>query len=138
MNEEPCYEKEYLKGNGYYDPFLDIIIGNNKFTLYADTGCNSGISISNEQAKKLDLGEKITQEPIDVKVADGHIISADIYILPIELNGLKRDVEICVIYPEIKDFKPEEIPPLLGRDFLDHFDVLFKGKDRKIQFFEPK
>ena len=77
----------------------------------------------------MDLGEKISDDAYAVTVADGHEVGADIYKSTIEINGVKKEVEVCVVDPNnIKGrANIEDTCILLGRGFLDHFDVEFKG-----------
>ena len=137
MAEEPFHEKDYRKENEHYGPFLDILIGKAKVPAFADTGCDAGVSVFKNQTKDWDLGKKINDEPIDISVADGHIIGGDAYLSTVEIDGIEKEVLICVVDPTVRGFKPERIPPLVGRGFLDNFDVLFQGKERKISLFHP-
>lgn len=135
--KKPFHEKEYTKVKERFYPILDIICwfkdSKQSFSALADTGCDTGISLSINQIEGIDLGEKINDEPIRISVADGHVIGADLYPIIVEIDGEKREVELCVIDPtEIIDFEIAGLFPLLGRDFLGKFDVLFKGEKRKI------
>lgn len=135
MSKEPFYEEDYRSENSSCCPIVDVLIGetNHKVAVYVDTGCTAGIALLQSQIGDLSLGEKINDEPIPVLVADGHRVGVDVYIASIELSGEKREVEIHVINPtKILGSAPiEECTPLLGRDFLDHYNVLFEGK-RKV------
>ena len=145
MAEEgvPFYEQEYQQENSHFYPVIEISMGKTKkerIKVLVDTGCSAGIALFKEHIKKfnLDIGEKINDEPVPIGVADGHIIGADVYRAIVEINGEERTVEVVVIDPNIllgTEVHEEEIP-LLGRDFLDNFDVLFKGKQKKVLFFK--
>ena len=109
---------------------------------YADTGFTAGILLTKSyvEEKGLELGEKINEEPIPISVADGHLIDADSFKMTIKIDGIEKEIEVLV--EDTKKFfkrgggKPHDVEPLLGRDFLDSFDVIFKGTERKIAFFE--
>jgi predicted aspartyl protease len=139
----PFHESKYRQKskNGRFDPFLEIIIGSNKKPIIAlaDTGCTGGLALLKSQIEGLDLGRKITDDSFKVTVADGHQLGGDIYLSTIELDGEKRDVTIMVIDPDnIKGYVDEkDASILLGREFLDFFDVVFKGKKRTIAFYNP-
>lgn len=143
MNSKvPFHEKKYCSHKGIKGvcPLLEIVIGSNKesVTAYADTGCTAGLSMLESQIQKLDLGEKISDDPYKVTVADGHVVEADIYKSTISLNGVQKEVEIWVVNPNrIVDHKDKESIILLGRGFMDYFDVMFKGKEGKIALFHP-
>ena len=135
--KKPFHEKEYTKANEHFYPILDIICwfkdSKGSLPVLADTGCDYGVSLSKNQVKGIDLGEKKNDDPLEIFVADGHIIGADVYEATVEINGEKRKVELCVIDPtNIIRSEIKSLFPLLGRGFLDKFDVLFKGEERKI------
>jgi len=79
------------------------------------------------------------EEPVQVLVADGHTINADLFKTTVKIDGMEREIEVVVIDPE-EFFEIEEgeknVEPLLGRGFLDEFEVLFKGPKKKIVFYE--
>lgn len=135
--KKPFHEKEYTEVGQHFYPILDLVccFKNLKrgMCALADTGCDTGISLTKDHVKDIDLGEKTNDEPVEISVADGHVIGADVYEATIEIDGEERKVELCVIDPtDIIKFEPAGLFPLLGRDFLDKFDVLFKGEERKI------
>ena len=138
--KEPFHEVEYREHEGCLCPIVEIIIGENekKIPAYADTGCTSGIFVFKEQIKGIDLGDKINDEPTPCIMADGHIIGADEYETTAEINGEKSTILVTVLDPTIKlgSVSPKEMTPLLGRNLLDNFDVLFKGKEKKIALFK--
>ena len=139
---KPFHETEYREEDGQFDPILEvvIVIGKNKYKIsaYADTGCTTGLSVSKKQVEGIDLGTKISDEPSPCLMADGHIVGADEYKTTVIIDGEEREIVISVVDPtKILGFIPlEKMIPLLGRDFLDTFDVLFKGKHRKIALFK--
>ena len=146
----PFYEREYgfIKETNQYFPFIEITIGSNKsrkiILALADTGCTSCIHFCKSYIEKegLVLGKKINKEPIPVSVADGHIINADLYETTCEIDGNKQKIIVSVIDPE-KFFEEEEtrieiVEPLIGRGVLDNFDVIFKGKKKRILLFHSK
>lgn len=132
----PFYERDYDKENEHYCPNLEVSVGGKKTPIVAlaDTGCDAGISIFKENVEELglDLGDKINTEPVRFSVADGHLIGSDVYESTVRINDEKKEILIFVVDPEILGYKPEKISPLIGRDLLDKFDVLFKGDERKI------
>lgn len=152
-NKQPLYEDEYQKRNNEMYPVLKIVCNfknrNIPFTALADTGCYSGIVLLKDEVEILknhfedfELGDKINSEPLQVGVADGHIVGADAYRVKIELDGELKETILLVVNSEYiighekeEKTKIDDIFPLVGRDFLDHFDVLFKGKERKISVF---
>ncbi len=140
----PFHQKDYgvHKGIKGVCPLLEILVGatGKPIIAYADTGCTGGLALLKTQIKNLQLGEKISEDPYKISVADGHQVGADIYKSTVSLNGVQQEVVIWVINPDnFWDNTEENKEPvfLLGRDFLDHFDVMFKGKDKRIEFFHP-
>ena len=138
--EKPFHEKEYKKLDGISCPILKVLIGKNKKPVcaYADTGCTSGISMLKEQVKDIDIGEKINDEPSPCIMADGRMIGADHYLSRVSIGKEEKQVVISVVdSSKILGFVSlEETTPLLGRDFLDAYNVLFKGKEKKIALFK--
>jgi len=146
----PFLERDYTYNEKYnlYFPILEILVGSKeykkKISALADTGCTSCIHLCKSfvEKEKLVLGKKINKEPIPFSVADGHTINGDFYEIICEIDGKEEKVIVSVIDPE-KFFKEEEpqietVEPLLGRGILDKFDVLFKGKERKIALSHPE
>lgn len=137
--EKPFLETEYKKEDGELCPILNVQVGKTKkpISVYADTGCTSGISMLKEQVKDIDMGEKINDEPSPCVLADGRIIGADEYLTTVTIDGEERQVVVSVVNPSKElGFVPlKEATPLLGRDFLDAYNVLFKGKEHKIALF---
>lgn len=135
--KKPFHEREYTKEGERFYPILDIICGvkdsRKSLRVLADTGCDAGISLLKDHVEGIDLGEKKNDFPLEIFVADGHVIGADWYDATVEINGEKKEIELYVIDPT--EIIRSEIPslfPLLGRGFLDKFDVTFKGEQRKI------
>jgi hypothetical protein len=140
---DPFFEVNYKKEWGVCGPIIDIEVGDAEKKLisgYTDTGCTTGIFLFKSQIAKmgLDLGSKINEDPSPCEMADGHRIGADEYITIARFNGEEKEITITVIDPECKmdPVAPSECAPLIGRGFLDYFDVLFKGKERKVCFFK--
>ena len=135
--KKPFHEKKYSAVEGCFFPLLDVICwvkdSKKDLSCLADTGCNPGVCLSKDHVTDIDLGEKINDEPVEIFVADGHVISADTYQAIVEIHGEKEEVELCVIDPtNIIRSEIASLCPILGRDFLDKFDVLFKGEEKKI------
>ena len=107
--------------------------------MLADTGCSVGLAILNNQIGEIELGQKIDDDPYEIAVADGHVIEAEIYKTDLDLNGVTKPVIIYVLNPN--KFKNEteekEAVAYLGRGFLDNFNVIFKGQEKKVVFFHP-
>jgi hypothetical protein len=142
-DNHPFHESNYQlpKGANCACPLVEVKIGASKNSIIAltDTGCSVGLAIMNNQIGGLDLGEKISDDPYEIVVADGHKIEADIYKADICLNGVKNSATIYVINPDTFTDDTSDKQPLayLGRDFLDNFNVLFKGKEQKVEFYNP-
>lgn len=144
LAKEPFFETEYKEENGDFCPLVKVLIGEKKtpITAYADSGCTSGIFVFKDQVKDVDLGFKISDadNPSVCLVADGHKVGADEYISTIYLNGEHKEVNITVVDVDRKMGSASlgEMTPLLGRNFMDNYDVLFKGKEKRLAFFHPK
>lgn len=142
-DNNPFHESKYQlpKGSTRSCPLVEVKIGasKNPITALTDTGCSVGLAIMNSQISGLDLGEKISDDPYEIAVADGHKIEADIYKADICLNGVKNTATIFVLNPDsfTDDTTDNQLIAYLGRDFLDNFDVLFKGKEQKVAFYNP-
>lgn len=137
---KPFHEEDYRIENSSLCPIIDVLVGETekKVSAYVDTGCTSGISFIKEQIKDLDIGEKINEDPVPVLMADGHLIGADVYLSTAKIDEGEKDILIIAVDPtKILGSAPlEKLTPLLGRNFLDHFDVLFKGKQKRIALFK--
>jgi predicted aspartyl protease len=140
----PFLQKDYTYNDERktYDVLLEVKVGTKeslkKVTAIVDTGCSSGIHLCKSfvNTEKLVFIKKININPVPVHVADGHTINADIYKAICQMNGKEEEIIVSVIDPE-KFFEEGEgtivnVRPLLGRDLLDKYDVLFKGKERKL------
>ena len=136
---QPLLEENYRNSEGSPDPILDLLVGKDKHKIsaYVDTGCSTGIFVFKEQVKGLDIGSKISSEPSPCIVADGDIIAGEEYVCSAIIGGEEKTIIITVVDPENKiGFqKIDKMIPLLGRNLLDHYDVLFKGKAKKLLFF---
>jgi hypothetical protein len=64
------------------------------------------------------------------------VLGAEEYLSKVIINGEEKDVIITVLDPKniLYQADVEDMIPLLGRNFLDHFDVLFQGKKKTITF----
>lgn len=152
-NNSPLYENDYEKRNKRLYPLVEIEFqcGKQRFpiTTLADTGCDSGfvlfdyeLDLLKKNYKEFEIGEKMNDEPVRFSVADGHIVEADVYYTFVELSGEKKPIEFTVIHAnqivgrETEIETINEVLPLIGRNFLNHFDVMFKGKKQKIVIFK--
>ena len=135
--EEPFHQEDYRKIENRFHPMVDVLIGNKgtKVPALVDTGCTAGIWILKDQIKDLDIGEKISDEVSRYMVADGDIIGGEEYVSWVQINGEKQVVIVTVINPQNKIGHEEDgnMTPLLGRNFLDHYNVTFKGKIHKLE-----
>jgi predicted aspartyl protease len=144
----PFHEREYGYDDkrGCFFPILEAELGpegyRSRLQVLADTGCTSCMALLKSFVEKenLTLGTKMNKNPIPVLVADGHTINADEYEAVCRIGGIERQVVVTVMDPEKYFEEPTvgDVIPLLGRGFLDHYDVLFKGKDRRICLFHPE
>lgn len=138
MSKKPFYESDYKNCGDCFRPTVKIIChfvnANIPFEAMADTGCDVGFALLKEQVKNLELGEKTNDIPIEIGVADGHIVGADSYVVQIEVHGDKRETTLLVIDPNtiIRQEEVEDSMPLIGREFLDCFDVYFLGEKKKL------
>ena len=148
--DSPFHERKYTydKTKKCYFPILEISVGHGKFkkkvSALVDTGCTPSVYLCKAYVEKkgIILGKKINREPHKVSVADGHKINADFYVVSLEINGKEEEVVVCVTDP-VKFFEEEEleieiVEPLLGRGVLDNYDIMFKGKKKKILLFHPE
>ena len=144
LAKEPFFETEYKQENGDFCPIVKVLIGEKRTPIlaYADSGCTSGIFVFKDQVKDIDLGVKISDEdnPSSCLVADGHKVGADEYVTTVYLNGERKEILITVVDIDRKmgSVPLEQMTPLLGRNFMDNYDVLFKGKEKRLAFFHPK
>jgi hypothetical protein len=88
-DRELICEVEYRVADGRLCPILEITVGKNKKKIlaYADTGCDTGISLFKEQIEDVDIGKKISTSPSPCILADGHVIGADEYLTIASING---------------------------------------------------
>lgn len=143
MSRTPFHSIDYEKREKRKDPVVTVRITAAGKTIpsYVDTGCSCGLSLTKKQMLKLglDLGTKINSDPEPAILADGSLVATDIYKVEVELAGEKKLVMVSVVDPDLKlegedGLEEEDEETLVGRDFLDHFDVLFSGLDKRITF----
>jgi predicted aspartyl protease len=138
MSKKPFYESGYKNCDGCFRPIMKILCHFERsdvpFEVMADTGCDSGFVLLKDQVKDLELGERKNDNPIEIGVADGHIVGADMYIITVEVGQEKREITLLVVDPTniIRQEEIEESVPVIGREFLDCFDVLFQGEKKKL------
>lgn len=105
---------------------------------YVDSGCTVGLSLTKKQVSQLGLafGQKINSDPEPCTLADGNTVACDIYLCDIEVGGEKRTANVAVIDPTQRLENEDEVEDeaLLGRAFMDYFDVTFSGIDRNLVF----
>ena len=140
MTKKPFHKVAYKQTSNILRPLLKLecrIADNNYlFEALADTGCDTGFVLLKGQTKGMELGENRSDTPIRVCLADGHIVNAEVYIVTIKIGGKERIVELLVVDPRvIGEETVEEFCPLIGRQFLDNFDVLFHGREKKLSLF---
>jgi hypothetical protein len=144
LAEKPFLETEYKNESGKLCPMVEVLIGERKVPIlaYADSGCSTGIFILKGQFKDIDLGVKISddEDPTPCIVADGHKVGADEYASTVYVDGERKEIIITVLDLERKlgSIPIEEMTPLLGRNFMDDYDVLFRGKEKKLVIFYPR
>ena len=153
-SKKPFHEENYQQKDRDFYPVLGISceLGKTKisFRALADTGCDGGIVLLKNEVdilareyKGFELGDRINEEPLEVCVADGHVIGFDVYPVKLELGGEMRVVELWVVDPDniIRHQREEQtaakhIFPAVGRSFLNHFNVMFHGRERKVSVFK--
>jgi predicted aspartyl protease len=139
-----CEYTDLLKENEFL-PLVEVSIfaggSKTKITALADTGCDPDLVITKSflRSAKLGLTKKITKNPLEVRMADGSGVSADIYEAICEVGAERKTMLIYVMdTPNTDDNNGTQVTPLLGREFFNAYDVLFKGKHRKLVFCHPK
>ena len=134
MTKNIAYEDKYkICEDSFSRPFIKIILDDNELIGLADTGCDTGLVMSKEEAERYDLGEPITEEPIPITVASGNQFGAEVYIKTVKVGELEKEIEICVIDVEKIIGKDDaSIEPCIGRGLLDFFNVLFKGVEKNL------
>jgi hypothetical protein len=147
--KQPITTKDYTYDEKLekYSPLLEVQVGTKdvKKPVLAliDTGCGPDMSLCRKYIERngITLLTKMNNKPIPVGVADGHSINADYFKAVCEINGKERTIEVCVIDPEkfFSEKTPEinETTPLLGRGVLQHYDIMFEGKNKKFSIYEP-
>ena len=150
----PIHETGYRFENGKCRPMLSVVLKDDGHSIslgaLADTGCDVGILLVKEEFEFLrkhypdfDFGSKVNDDPLPVGLANGRDVGADVYPVRLELSGQEKIIEIWVVDPDrtirtnIETIeKIEDVSPSLGRGFLGYFDVMFKGKAKKVQVFK--
>ena len=149
--KKPLLEKDYTynKERKKYKPLLEVWVGTQtskkKVIALVDTGCTTCVHLCKAYVEKMKLVfiKKMNRESLPFGVADGHTINGDKYKAICQINGEEKEIEVSVIDPE-KFFREEEQPqikmvePLLGRDLLDQYDVLFQGEKKKLIVYKPE
>jgi predicted aspartyl protease len=149
-SKSPFHTKDYAynKKKRRYEPLLSVLVGSKEskkeVTAWADTGCTPCMHFCKSYIAKegLTFIKKISTSPHPFKVADGHIVNADLYLAICEIGGEEKEIVVSVTDPE-KFFEEEEteietVMPLIGLGVFNEYDVMFKGKDRKIAIFHPE
>jgi predicted aspartyl protease len=115
-------------------------LGGSPFEIdaYVDSGCTVGLSLTERQVSQLglSLGQKINSSPEPCTLADGNTVACDIYVCEVEVGGEKRSVNVAVVDTTQRlesEGQPED-EALLGKAFMDYFDVTFSGIDRTLIF----
>jgi hypothetical protein len=138
--DTPVHESKYREYEGCLCPILEITIGEKKKKIlgYADTGCSTGVFLFKEQTQGIEMGARISDEPSRCIAADGHILAGEEYVTTADIGGESRLIVVTVVDPAriLGHVQPSEMIPLVGRSFLDTFDVLFKGKKKEIALFK--
>lgn len=149
-SKEPFHTKDYTYHDKYkrYLPLLAVLVGSKEskkeVIAWADTGCTPCMHFfkSYVDEKKLTFIRKISRSPHSFKVADGHTINADLYLASLEIDGEEEEIVVSVLDPEKffdeKEPEVETVMPLIGLGILDKYDVLFKGKGKKIALLHPE
>jgi hypothetical protein len=120
---------------------VEVVIGYKglKLVVLVDTGCTPGICFLKDQVKDLDieenLGVKMNEEVSSYVTADGNIVGGDDYYSWVQIKDEKQVVKITVIDPQkiLGHEEPTSSTPLLGREFLDHYNLTFKGKEKRLE-----
>jgi hypothetical protein len=148
--KEPFHSKNYTfnEKRKKFEPLLEVLVGTKEMKkeviALVDTGCSTCMHFCKSYIDKegLVFMKKINKHPIPFGVADGHTINGDYYKAICQIGGEEREIIVSVIDPE-SFFEKEEpeigiVKPLLGRDVLDNYDTLFKGKKRQIALFHSE
>lgn len=104
------------------------------FPAYADTGCSSAVVITKRLADSYGLREadSISEEQ-EAILADGSKVICRLYLIPAKIGNYETSINLIVLYPDSKTLSVSASDethdePLLGREIMDRFDVLFAGK----------
>ena len=149
-SKKPFHMRDYTynKEKEKFEPLLEVYVGTKetkkKVIALADTGCGPCMHFCKAYIDKegLVFVKKMNKTPVPFGVADGHTINGDYYKAIFQIDGEEKEIVVSVVDPE-KFFEEEEpkigmIEPLLGRGLLNEYDVLFKGKERKIALFHAE
>jgi hypothetical protein len=146
----PFHTKDYTynKDKKRYEPLLTIQVGTEEskkgVVAWVDSGCTPCMNFckSYVDEKELTFIRKINKNPEPIGVADGHTINANFYLAKCEIDGQSEDIVVSVIDPEKffeeEDSEIEPTMPLVGLKLLNRYDVVFKGKARKLELFHPE
>lgn len=149
-SKEPFHKKDYAydKEKDSHSPLLEVHVGTKELKkpviALADTGCSPCMNFCKEYVDREELTfiQKMNKNPIPIGVADGHSINADKYKAICEIDGEQKEIEVTVIDPA-KHFregdgekdKIQETIPLLGFGLLKEYDVIFRGKEKRIELY---
>lgn len=148
-SKAPFHTKDYTynERKKRHEPLLAVLVGSKEskkeVIAWADTGCTTCMHFckSYVDEKELTFIKKISKTPHPFKVADGHTINGHLYQAICEIDGEEKEIVVSVIDPE-KFFEEEEteiepVIPLIGLGVFNDYDVLFKGKAKKVALFHP-
>ena len=128
------------------DPIIDLALvidgKEHPVKAYADTGCSSALSITKRIADELGLKPEnaVNDEPLEAILADGTLVGCSVYKVKMRMGNIEKYIWLPVVDPDIKLGKSDQEDadePLLGREILDDFDVLFASKSnpKKLEFY---
>lgn len=128
------YKKRKDETGEREDPIVqvEIMCGSTPKVIeaYADTGCDTPLSITKEMADEMGL-KRFSDETHEVLLADGSVVGAYLYEIQLRISGKPMTKMIGVIDPSIpKIDKPSSTiaeEPLLGRGIMDDYHVSFVG-----------
>ncbi len=150
----PFFTRDYESENGVTYPRTDVnLFINGKSVpihVLVDTGCDDGLALTKDDVKQLKLvlphKSKLNSEPLRCELADNNLVGLDVYEVEVELAGEKKVTTLDVINPNIdvketeqeltKEKEEKKVIGLLGREFLDYFDIAFIGTSdpKKVTF----
>jgi hypothetical protein len=134
------YTQKKEKEHEYPIINIEILIneGLRCFKTQLDTGCDTGISLTKEEVKKLGitLPKAMNHSPNPSILADNSLILSYDYPVTLSFKGEKIPSTLSVIDTEEKFELPEqqrerleneEVVGLLGREVMDNYIVEFNG-----------